>query len=50
MPTGPNDVDDIAPQLSKEEAIAIMRNGLGEFELKNVTSFCADLLDHQSQH
>lgn len=43
MPVGPNDTDDIAPQLSKEEAVAIIRNGLGEFELTNVTSFCAPL-------
>lgn len=43
LQSGTDESDDIAPQLSKEEAIAIMRNGLGEFELNNVTSFCAPI-------
>jgi hypothetical protein len=43
MSTGSESTDDIARQLSKEEAIAIMRNGLGEYELKLVTSFCAPI-------
>jgi hypothetical protein len=43
MSTGSESTDDIARQLSEEEAIAIMRNGLGEYELKLVTSFCAPI-------
>jgi hypothetical protein len=43
LPIAPDEQDEIAPQLSREEAIAIMRNGLGEFELNNVTSFCAPI-------
>lgn len=37
------ETDDISPQLSKKEAIAIMRGGLGEAELELVGSFCAPL-------
>jgi hypothetical protein len=43
MPVGSSDTDDITPQLSREEAIAIMRNGLGDAELALITSFCAPL-------
>lgn len=43
MPVGPQETDDITPQLSKEEAIAIMRNGLGDYELKNIATFCAPI-------
>jgi hypothetical protein len=43
MPAGPDETDDVALQLSREEAIAIMRNGLGEYELRLVTSFCAPI-------
>jgi hypothetical protein len=35
--------DDIGPQLSLDEAKAIMRAGLGRYELDLVTSFCAPL-------
>jgi hypothetical protein len=38
-----NEPDDIRPQLSKEEAIAIMRGGLGEAELALAASFCAPI-------
>ena len=31
------------PQLSREEAIAIMKGGLGDAELALVASFCAPL-------
>jgi len=37
------ETDDISPQLSKEEAIAIMRAGLGEAELELVASFCSPI-------
>jgi hypothetical protein len=43
MPAGPDETDDVALQLSREEAIAIMRSGLGEYELRLVTSFCAPI-------
>lgn len=37
------DTDDISFQVAKQEAIAIMRGGLGEAELELVGSFCAPL-------
>jgi hypothetical protein len=43
MPAATEASDDITPQLSREEAIAIMRGGLGEAELALAGSFCAPL-------
>jgi hypothetical protein len=43
MPAPTEATDDISPQLSRQEAIAIMRGGLGEAELELVGSFCAPL-------
>jgi hypothetical protein len=43
MPLHTEQTGDITPPLSKEEAIAIMRGGLGEAELKLVASFCAPI-------
>jgi hypothetical protein len=43
MQSPAEDTDDIAPQLSKEDAIAIMRGGLGDAELELVGSFCAPI-------
>lgn len=43
MAKNPKGSNDQPPQLSREEAIAIMKGGLGEAELALVASFCAPL-------